>query len=160
MSDDFLTNLTFANLVRSLLRQKLRAVLFSALLFSVVLVGLFLLQRKYESEGKMFVRLGRGGVTLDPTATTSETITVQESRESEINSIIDAMRSRGVLNIVVNKLTDPTDKNSPTIGERILESKSMLKTVTGLIPKFPSFGEEKLIDGKTYSELEKNDLAM
>lgn len=160
MNDDFLSNLTFTNLVQSFMRQKIRAIVFSLVFFAILFVALLFLQKKYESEGKMFVRLGRGGVTLDPTATTSETIMVQESRESEINSIVDAMRSRGVLNIVVNKPSDPTDPNSETIGERILESQSILKTITDLIPKFPAFGEEELIDGKTFAELEKNDLAI
>ncbi len=37
----------------------------------------------------MFVRLGRGSVAVDPAATTGPTISLQESRETEMNSLVD-----------------------------------------------------------------------
>lgn len=124
----------------------------------LIAAALFMIPRKYESEGKLFVRLGRGGVTLDPTATTSETIMVQESRESEINSIIDFLRSRGVLSLVVEQKADPKDPESPSIANRLMESSSIIK-----LPSLPSFGDEgteEYADGLSYDELKEHDVAI
>ncbi len=60
--------------------------------------------RTYNSEAKVFVRMGRENVTLDPTATTGQTIAVQETRENQINSARDMLTSRALLECVVEKL--------------------------------------------------------
>ncbi len=129
-------------------------------MFGLILCALIVTPKKYESEGKLFVRLGRGGVTLDPTATTSETIMIQESRESEINSIIDFLRSRGVLDLVVNHPADPDDPESPTIGDRLLDSSSLQGWVPSVPNIFGGSGAEEFADGKTYEQLKKNDRAI
>jgi uncharacterized protein involved in exopolysaccharide biosynthesis len=59
---------------------------------------------EYISESKLFVRLGRENASLDPTATTGESVNVSGSRETEINSIIEHVRSRVVLEKVIAKL--------------------------------------------------------
>ena len=58
--------------------------------------------RGYRSEAKLFVRLGRESVSLDPTATLGQTIAVSESRENEINSILEILKSRDIAERVVN----------------------------------------------------------
>lgn len=126
MNDAFLQNITFASVMQSLWRQKLKALLFAILLMSLVVVTLVLTPKKYESVGKLFVQVGRGGVTLDPTATTSQTITVLESRESEINSVVDVLQSRGVIELVLDK---------DNLEEEILKSSSIFENIS--IPKIP-----------------------
>jgi len=79
-----------------------------------------------ETVGKLFVQVGRGGVTLDPTATTSQTISVLESRDSEINSVIDVLQSRGVLELVLEQ---------DDLEEEILKSSSIFENIE--IPKIP-----------------------
>ena len=49
----------------------------------------------YRSDAKLMVRIGRESVTLDPTATTGQVIAVGPSRESEINSEMEILKSRG-----------------------------------------------------------------
>ena len=71
---------------------------------AVTAAGLVLSPRAYQSEAKLFVRVGRESVTLDPTATTGQMISVYESRESEINSVIDVLNSRVILDRVVDRL--------------------------------------------------------
>lgn len=63
----------------------------------------FLAPRKYTSEAKLFVRLGRESVAMDPTATaaTDPVVMVHESREYEINSVLEMLKSRTVLENVV-----------------------------------------------------------
>ncbi len=70
----------------------------------------------YTSEAKLFVRLGRETVALDPTATTGQTVTLQETRENEINSIFEILKSRALAeqlvdtfgaNAILGKLAPP-----------------------------------------------------
>ena len=60
--------------------------------------------RKYRSEAKLFVRVGKETVTLDPTATMGQTISIYEARETELNSVADVLGSRSVLELVVDRL--------------------------------------------------------
>ena len=126
MNDAFLQNITFASVMQSLWRQKFKALLFALLLMTLVVVTLILTPKKYESVGKLFVQVGRGGVTLDPTATTSETISVLESRDSEINSVIDVLQSRGVLELVLEQ---------DNLEEEILKTSSIFENIE--FPKIP-----------------------
>src|SRR5438874_4908976 len=58
--------------------------------------------RSYQSQAKLFVHVGRETVTLDPTATTGQVIPVAVSRETEVGSVLEMLRSR----IMVEKLVD------------------------------------------------------
>ncbi len=79
------------------------AVAFCATL-ALFILGVIVFPRAYTSEARLFVRLGKESVALDPTATMNETITVNESRESEINSELEILRSRALLDDVVAQL--------------------------------------------------------
>ncbi|MEQ8790490.1 MAG: GumC family protein [Pirellulaceae bacterium] len=108
------------DLARALIRHKGKAFLFFLLVMSGAVAAILLMQPRYMSEAKLFVRLGRESVTLDPTATTGQTVSISESREVEINSIIEILRSRAVAEKVVEKLTP----------ERILGGKPSTAAVT------------------------------
>ncbi|REK18892.1 MAG: hypothetical protein DWQ37_03550 [Planctomycetota bacterium] len=83
-------------------RRKMAVVFFSTLaLFAIALV---FLPRTYTSEARLFVRLGKESVSLDPTATMNEVVGINESRESEINSELEILRSRALLEDVVQQL--------------------------------------------------------
>lgn len=58
--------------------------------------------RKYESEAGLLVRVGRESVTLDPTATTGQTMNLIDSRENELNSVLSMLQSRTVVEGVVD----------------------------------------------------------
>ncbi|MCC7086834.1 MAG: hypothetical protein IT427_17690 [Pirellulales bacterium] len=60
--------------------------------------------KTYRSEGKLLVRLGRENMALDPTATLGATplVGVQPSRETELNSDIDILKSRFLIEKVVD----------------------------------------------------------
>jgi uncharacterized protein involved in exopolysaccharide biosynthesis len=73
---------------------------FSGIMLLTIAVT-FLGSKTYTSEAKLFVRLGRESVALDPTATTGQVINVNESRENEINSVFELLKSRVVLAQVV-----------------------------------------------------------
>jgi uncharacterized protein involved in exopolysaccharide biosynthesis len=62
----------------------------------------------YGSEAKIYVRLGHESVALDPTATTTgQTVSVQDLRETELNSVFETLTSRMILEGVVDELGAP-----------------------------------------------------
>ena len=87
-------------------RHKGKMVFFFLVVAGLVAVAASLGPRSYRSQAKLFVRLGRENVTLDPTATLGQTpvVAVPPSRENEINSVIDMLKSRALLEQVVAKL--------------------------------------------------------
>jgi polysaccharide biosynthesis protein PslE len=74
----------------------------------VVLAALanWIMPRTYRSEGELLLRLGRENMSLDPTATVASTpiLTVQQSRENEINSVIEILRSHSLLEKVATSI--------------------------------------------------------
>lgn len=87
---------------------------------SVVLGAvLFLLlsPKLYLSEARLFVRIGRESVSLDPTATTGERVTVYESRESELTSVIDLLKSRTLLEAVAEEIGLAVILDRPASGD-------------------------------------------
>ncbi len=101
---------TFFSLPRLL--QALRHQIFWAMLFFVSVLGLVaiateLTPRTYHSQSKLFIRLGRENTTLDPTATLGQSpaVAFPSSRENEINSVIEILKNRVLLEQVVDRIT-------------------------------------------------------
>jgi len=89
---------------RILFRHQRKASFVFALTLALAVVAVVMCPRTYVSEAKLIVRLGRASVALDPTATTGQTVGIQTSRESEINSVLEILRSRMILELVVDRL--------------------------------------------------------
>ncbi len=87
----------------TLWRYRRRSFVFFAVVMTLVVVGLIVCPRKYTSDAKLFVRLGRASVTLDPTVTTGQVMGVETSREAEINSLLEVVNSRTILDRVVEE---------------------------------------------------------
>lgn len=102
------TQWSLRDLYSPLFRFRKRAFFFFLAVMVAVTVGLLTSQRKYQSEAWLFVRLGRESVALDPTATAGTTGTVAAglsvTREAEINSIIEVMGSRAIMEKVVDEV--------------------------------------------------------
>ncbi len=61
--------------------------------------------RLYSSEAKLFLQVGRESIGLDPSATTGQTLNLQQSnRDNEVKSAIDVLQSRSVIEKVVDRL--------------------------------------------------------
>ncbi|MGE0757930.1 MAG: GumC family protein [Pirellulaceae bacterium] len=67
-------------------------------------LALLVWPRKYESEARLLIRVGRESVSLDPTATTSQTLMLQKTQEEEVNSTLEVLSSRRVAERVVDEL--------------------------------------------------------
>lgn len=84
-------------------RHKWKVVAF----FVVVVVGVtgltYALPEKYRSEAKLLIRVGRESLSVDPSVS-GPTRPVQQDRESEVNSELEILRSRVLVEQVVDAL--------------------------------------------------------
>jgi len=112
MSNEIDNTVTFPRLASAIWNYRYRAAFVFTILIIATVAIYIVVPRKYGSEGKIFVQLGRGSIGIDPTATTAGTISLNESRETEIKSIVEIMRSRELAEMVANEIGP----------ERILES--------------------------------------
>jgi uncharacterized protein involved in exopolysaccharide biosynthesis len=106
MSQPAESGLSLRGLSRSVFRHKRKVAGFFIATMTLVTVTVLLLPRGYRSEAKLFVRLGRENVMLDPTTTLNQApvVAVPQSRENEINSVIEILRSRPLLEQVVDRV--------------------------------------------------------
>jgi uncharacterized protein involved in exopolysaccharide biosynthesis len=92
--------------VRVLLRHKGKvAACVVAILAATALITITS-PRAYRSQAKLFVRLGRENATLDPTATvgSAPVVGVQQTRDNEINTAVEILKSRVVLEKVADAI--------------------------------------------------------
>lgn len=116
-----------------LFRHRIKAATFFVTVVGLVLVGIVLTPKKYASEAKLFIRLGRESVGLDPTATTGgQTISLSYSRESEIQSLLNLLESRVMFELAVDQLT------AGFVLEEDLESSTADRLWTALFGWLPS----------------------
>ena len=90
--------------VRVARRYRLRGGLFFVGVMLTVVVGMAVCKRVYISDALLFIRIGRESVALDPTATTGQIMSLNESREAEIRSAQELLLSRGLCEQVVDAL--------------------------------------------------------
>src|SRR4030067_2390325 len=79
------------DICRVLFRHKRKMLVFFCTTLFLVVVGLIVFPRTYTSSARLLVRMGKESVTLDPTATLNQTVNVEGSRESEINSELEIL---------------------------------------------------------------------
>jgi uncharacterized protein involved in exopolysaccharide biosynthesis len=97
------SEITLLDLFSSALRQRW-LIAGATLLAAFASIALYKsLPRKYGSEGSLYVQVGRANIGLDPT-TTSKPISIQDSRETEIRSVLEIARSQSVLRSVVDQV--------------------------------------------------------
>ncbi|MGO9021244.1 MAG: GumC family protein [Syntrophobacteraceae bacterium] len=85
-----------------LFRNKRRILIFFFSVMIVVTLGSFLASEVYQSQAELMVRLGRESVTLDPTATMGQTVSIGTDRENEVNSETAILNSRELAEKVVD----------------------------------------------------------
>jgi uncharacterized protein involved in exopolysaccharide biosynthesis len=88
---------------RAVTRHWRKSVAVFAIVALLSAVGTLVMPRSYYSEARLFVRFGREN-QVDPTATSGQMVALYESRESEINSLIEILKSRSILDRVVAAL--------------------------------------------------------
>jgi len=116
--EEKITEKTLRDVYCVLFRHKRKMFLFFAVVVATVAVGTIRLPDIYRSEAKLLVRIGRESVTLDPTATTGQIINVSESRQMQINSELEIIKSREIAEKLVDSIGPAIVLNLP---DQILE---------------------------------------
>jgi uncharacterized protein involved in exopolysaccharide biosynthesis len=70
---------------------------------AVTLMYLALAPRKFKSEAKLLVRMGRETLTIDPTATTGQFVAPAETRDAELHAIEELLTSRAMAEKVIDQ---------------------------------------------------------
>lgn len=92
------------DLISLLLRRLPSIVLVSASVLAVILAALFFWPNSYHSDGLLYVRLGRGAVSVDPTSQAAEGVSIQDARASEVISVSEMLASREIADRVVRQV--------------------------------------------------------
>ncbi|MFG0255043.1 MAG: GumC family protein, partial [Rhodopirellula sp. JB053] len=114
-------------------RRKYSAIAVAVLLLPLFLLAVILIPAQYDSYGQLLVRLGRGAVALDPTASLSQTVAIQDSRSSQVNSVREMIQSRAMAQRVVREVG----------ADRILEPRSTLSKLSENLTSFIPSGSPK-----------------
>jgi uncharacterized protein involved in exopolysaccharide biosynthesis len=85
-------------------RYRWSAIVITSLLFPLLMLVVFLIPVKYDSTARLLVRLGRGAVSIDPTANLSQTVSLLESRLGQVNSVKELLSSREIAERVTKKV--------------------------------------------------------
>ena len=85
-------------------RQKWKIIIFFLTVVTVVTVGTLISSPIYQSEAKLLIRVGRESVSLDPTASTGQTISIGQQREAEVKSELEILKSQDLVERVVDTI--------------------------------------------------------
>lgn len=91
--------------------------------------------RTYASEAKLQLRVGRESVALDPTATTSQTLTLQKTHEEEIRSATEVVKSRYLAELVAEEIGPENIVNGSLPSEGPNTDSWMKKTTTWFVDR-------------------------
>ncbi len=120
------SQLTIAQIIGAMSRHRYKAFLAWLLVMMLVIAAFIAMPRKYGSEGHIHVQMGRHNSTISPSSGSSS-ISIQDTPETEIRSVVEIISSPAVLEAVVDQIG----------AERILED-----PWEGWIPRIamPTFG--------------------
>jgi capsular exopolysaccharide synthesis family protein len=107
-------------------RHKWKMVSFFFAVILVVTTVTFVCAKVYRSEAKLLMRLGHESVTLDPTAAIGQIVPVLQSRENEINSELEILKSRDLIEKMVDSVGP--QKLLKRSGDKYLVGDSILLT--------------------------------
>lgn len=95
-----------AVVLHALWRRKFTTGLIFVGVLAATLMAYRSLPRTYESEARLFLRIGRENAAVDSTSTMGQApiIAIPQSRKEEINSVVEMFSSQSVLNQVVDTL--------------------------------------------------------
>lgn len=128
------SNHSLRDLAEILFRHKKKSMSCFALFLLATVAAILIWPRTYKSEAKLFVRVGRETVSLDPTATIGQTQTVQRSQETDINTALDILGSHMIAEKVVaqlgeQKILNPLGKEPNWLVASISGVKDQLSTM-------------------------------
>lgn len=91
--------------LNAVFRHKWKVLLTPFLVLSLAVLVILFFPRRYISESRVLVQVGRESVGIDPTASTGAMISLMQSgRDDEMTSAIEVIKSREVMSKVVDRL--------------------------------------------------------
>ena len=136
---------TGGDIARAFFRHTKKVVAIFLVTVAATICWILFAPGKYESSTKIYVKVGRENNTLDPSATTGQTVNIKQTLESEINSMLQILESRetaqrvvdavGVDPILENDLSSPGDpgKTSTNTESPLKKFKSWLSDLKSQI---------------------------
>ncbi len=102
-SNNINPSVSFNQLGNAVRNHRLLALAVFAGTFGLVVILLMIMPRKYGSEGKLFVQIGRASQQVNSAGDPSPSISIQDSRETEIRSVAELIRSNDLLGEIVDE---------------------------------------------------------
>ena len=128
---------TIIDVVMAVFRSPIKFTFWFIVFFALVVLAYLVVPRSYSSDGKLFVQVGRSSVGAGPT-TSAGTISLQDSRATEVKSVVDLLGSRKLAAKVVD-----------IVGvERILKPNSAIGRFIEDLPEF-ELGSMEIEDDET-----------
>jgi polysaccharide biosynthesis protein PslE len=125
---DFWSSLSPAELVSMVARRWPSVLATTILCTALAIAALFAWPNQYVSDGAFYVRLGRGAISVDPTSQSSQTVSMQESRSSEVASILEMLNGREIADRVVKDVGAREINHPRTWVERLTQNLSRKTT--------------------------------
>jgi polysaccharide biosynthesis transport protein len=91
--------------------------------------------RTYVSHAELLFQVGRESIALDPTVTTGQTMLLQKSQEEDINSALQILQSRQVLETVIAELGEEAVLTGqiPSTSNSAAQEPSTIKRIAGAV---------------------------
>lgn len=143
---------TLRKVMGAIRRHQRKSLAFFVITMGIVGIGLAVFPRTYRSEARFYVRPWLQNVAQDPAISNVQAVAIQESREVEVNSIVEVLKSRGLAEQVVAKLgpgkilggtAAPPDAAIPTETENRAQVKVREKAVTALLNSIHVYSPRK-----------------
>jgi uncharacterized protein involved in exopolysaccharide biosynthesis len=117
------SQLTLTQIAGAIARNKFKCFTVFLTVFLLVIAAFLVWPKKYGSEGKIHVQLGRNDTDISPTsgAPQQQGVSIQDTRETEIKSVEEILKSRAVLEAAVRSvgpeevLKNPFDGYLPSL---------------------------------------------
>ena len=139
--------LTISQILVALNRHRFQAFATWLLVMVLVVAAFLIWPRKYGSEGALYVKMGRNNAGITPGSGVAG-VTVQDTRETEIRSVVEIIKSAAVIEAVVDEIG----------AETILDSR-MSSMLDGL--SLPSFlATEWTEKGQEHEDLKQRGVAI
>jgi uncharacterized protein involved in exopolysaccharide biosynthesis len=98
------TSLTAGDVARSLFRHWKKAFAVFCLVLTATVCWIVFKPCEYESVAQVYVGVGHENNTLDPSATVGQNLNIQQTLESEVNSMLHILKSRETAAIAVDEI--------------------------------------------------------
>ncbi|MEM7455860.1 MAG: hypothetical protein AAF456_16015 [Planctomycetota bacterium] len=145
--------ITIAQMLGACQRHKFKSFMTFLLVLVVVAAGFLIWPRKYSSEGQMNVQLvARDSISVNP-ASGNETVSIQDTRETEIRSAVEVIQSRAVIEAVVEEIGADEILKSPW------DDLIPIQLPEISLPEFSSGGGDGGMTAEEYKEAKKRHLA-